>query len=302
MVRRRCFTNYAVSVSQLYAFFYTPNPPLTVNNGWSIYSPREEFARMGVGSRTKAWRFTDVNKDYNVGARCCSSETLLIIPVQFCATYPSRLVVPARISDSTLQYASRYRTKCRIPTLVYLHWANLVRVLFCFCISVRLFVLRLTTHLTQKGTITRSSQPMVGLTNNRSIQDEKLVEAIFQSHHSPESRGPMGPVYGATATNLIIDARPTTNAMANAVNGAGTENMDSDTSSTKNLIRTSSTNAATSTASKGNTDKRSPNRSACKNTRRKESKKEMREKIYNNLKLDKKSNFGSAGGYAKFES
>ena len=65
--RWRCFTNYAVSVSQLYAFFYVPNPPLTASNGWSIYSPKEEFARMGVGSRTKAWRFSNVNKDYTVG-------------------------------------------------------------------------------------------------------------------------------------------------------------------------------------------------------------------------------------------
>jgi myotubularin-related protein 6/7/8 len=75
---------------------------------------------------------------------------------------------------------------------------------------------------------------MVGLTNNRSIQDEKLVESIFQSHLSvdsaltspPESRARNRGVYGATATNLIIDARPTANAMVNASNGGGTENMD----------------------------------------------------------------------------
>jgi myotubularin-related protein 6/7/8 len=67
---------------------------------------------------------------------------------------------------------------------------------------------------------------MVGLTANRSIQDEKLIEAIFQSHHSPESKVTAGAVYGATATNLIIDARPTTNAVANTAKGAGTENMD----------------------------------------------------------------------------
>ncbi|KAL5533270.1 YMR1 [Sanghuangporus sanghuang] len=172
------------SVSQLYAFFYTPNPPLERRDGWSLYSSREEFTRMGVGTRTKAWRFSDINKDYS-----------------FCPTYPARLVVPTRISDTTLQYASKYRSKCRIPTLAYLHWANY-------------------------ATITRSSQPMVGITNNRSIQDEKLIEAVFQSHHSPESRVSAGPIYGATSTNLIIDARPTTNAMANVAKGAGTENME----------------------------------------------------------------------------
>ena len=67
---------------------------------------------------------------------------------------------------------------------------------------------------------------MVGLAQNRSIQDEKLIEAIFQTHHSPESRASNAVVYGATATNIIIDARPTTNAVANTAKGAGTENMD----------------------------------------------------------------------------
>lgn len=63
---------------------------------------------------------------------------------------------------------------------------------------------------------------MVGLKNARSIQDEKLIEAVFHSHaqHSSQS------VFGAKASNLIIDARPTTNAVANSVKGAGTENME----------------------------------------------------------------------------
>lgn len=50
------------------------------------------------------------------------------------------------------------------------------------------------------------------------------MEAIFQSHWAPESRATN--VYGATSTNLIMDARPTTNAVANTARGAGTENMD----------------------------------------------------------------------------
>lgn len=67
---------------------------------------------------------------------------------------------------------------------------------------------------------------MVGIKQNRSVQDEKLVEAMFQTHHSPESRSSGGPIYGATATNLIVDARPTANAVANTARGAGTENME----------------------------------------------------------------------------
>lgn len=83
-----------------------------------------------------------------------------------------------------------------------------------------------------QATITRSSQPLVGLKQARSIQDEKLIEAIFQTHLfndsalTPNNLSQPRQVYGATATNLIVDARPTTNAMANVAKGAGTENMD----------------------------------------------------------------------------
>ncbi|WVF66661.1 hypothetical protein IAT40_001402 [Kwoniella sp. CBS 6097] len=175
------------SVQQLHAFFYhdphSSNSSSAVAKGWTIYNPRQEFARQGLGSKTKSWRFTDINKDYT-----------------FSPTYPAKLAVPTRISDSTLSYAAKYRSKARIPALTYLHWAN-------------------------SASITRSSQPMVGLKNSRSAQDERLVECIFSTHLYPDAAY-ASPVYGATTTNLIIDARPTTNAMANVAMGAGTENME----------------------------------------------------------------------------
>ncbi|ODN73911.1 hypothetical protein L202_07419 [Cryptococcus amylolentus CBS 6039] len=171
------------SVEQLYAFFYVAPSP---GKGWQTYNARAEFARQGLGTRTKAWRFTDINKDYS-----------------FSPTYPNKLVVPSRISDSTLSYAAKYRSKARIPALTYLHWAN-------------------------NASITRSSQPMVGMKNSRSSQDERLVECIFSSHHFLDNAysSTSTSIYGATSTNLIIDARPTTNAMANVAMGAGTENME----------------------------------------------------------------------------
>jgi myotubularin-related protein 6/7/8 len=78
----------------------------------------------------------------------------------------------------------------------------------------------------------------VGIKQNRSIQDEKLVEAIFQSHLSVDSPFALADprskpqkegeriIYGATCTNVIIDARPTANAMANVAQGGGSENME----------------------------------------------------------------------------
>ncbi|KAK4051123.1 phosphatidylinositol-3-phosphatase ymr1 [Microbotryomycetes sp. JL221] len=198
-------------IESLYAFAAkqdTKKGKLRATNGWNIYEPEKEFKRMGVGNRTKAWRVSLINNDF-----------------EFCPSYPSDIVVPSRISDTTLSYAVKYRSKGRIPGLVYLHWANF-------------------------GSITRSSQPMVGITQGaRSIQDEKLVEAIFTSHPQHSSVSTYGLpsassstssltqqqqqydkdggqiVYGSTATNIIIDARPTKNAYANSVKGAGTENM-----------------------------------------------------------------------------
>ncbi|KAF9127236.1 hypothetical protein BGW39_006025 [Mortierella sp. 14UC] len=117
----------------------------------------------------------------------------------FSPTYPQLIVVPTKISDNVLQYAAKHRSKARIPALSYLHWNNM-------------------------ASITRSSQPMVGLKQNRSIQDEKLIEAIFMTNVPQSSSG--NPIYGSTATNLIVDARPTANAVANTAVGAGTENME----------------------------------------------------------------------------
>ncbi|KAG8757599.1 hypothetical protein FRC14_001890 [Serendipita sp. 396] len=42
----------------------------------------------------------------------------------------------------------------------------------------------------------------------------------------PQPTLPEKPVYGATCMNVIIDARPTANAMANVAQGGGSENMD----------------------------------------------------------------------------
>ena len=161
-------------------------------DGWRLYDAVAEFKRQGVGERSHAWRVSGINEQYT-----------------FSPTYPATLLVPSRISDATLQYACKYRSKARIPALTYLHWAN-------------------------GASITRSSQPMVGLKQSRSVHDEKLVESIFASHRDDAASGPAStPLYGATTTNLVIDARPTVNAMANFAMGAGTENMENYRAATK---------------------------------------------------------------------
>ncbi|KAJ2354392.1 phosphatidylinositol-3-phosphatase ymr1 [Coemansia sp. RSA 2673] len=169
------------SVDRLYAFSHREE----IEEGawtWGVYNPYEEYARMGVGSASGAgqfWRFTDINRGFAL-----------------CPTYPPTLVVPAKISDTTLTYAAKYRSKCRLPVLCYLH--------------------------PNQASMTRSSQPMVGLKQARSVQDEKLIEAILASSEPQGS----APRFNYDRNNIIIDARPTTNAVVNRAVGAGSENME----------------------------------------------------------------------------
>lgn len=219
------------SIDKLYAFSYKPSPQERKINGWTLYDPREEFRRQGISEKQqdRGWRISNINKDYS-----------------FSPTYPSVLVVPNRISDSTLRYAGKHRTRYRVPTLSYLHPVN-------------------------NCSITRSSQPRVGLTNNRNAQDEALVAACFSNPYFQEaasgSGAEAGPyhgvnevsdksdsdaadsdraeqpeflsagdafsdekgkrlIFGAQQHNLIIDARPAINSMAMQVVGKGSENMN----------------------------------------------------------------------------
>ncbi|KAJ9608429.1 phosphatidylinositol-3-phosphatase ymr1 [Cladophialophora chaetospira] len=239
----RAWTCKLNGIEKLYAFSYHPTGPEkdVQGTGWTLYDPMREFRRMGLGDgkRQTNWRITHMNKDY-----------------QFSPTYPAILAVPANISDNTLNYAGRYRSRARIPALTYLHPVN-------------------------DCTITRSSQPLVGIRGNRSIQDEKLVAAIFNTtraerplsaYNSPpperedsgsfketscslvldeqasqadaeavedaiisrfrgdddapegsDDKRPM--VYGAQQRNMIVDARPTINALAMQTQGMGSEDM-----------------------------------------------------------------------------
>jgi myotubularin-related protein 6/7/8 len=227
----RALTCRLGTVDKLYAFTYQPKHSERVFQSWSLYDPVKEFERMGVSSHNDAsnWRISKINATYD-----------------YSPTYPAVICVPKVISDNTLKYAASFRSKSRIPALSYLHPIN-------------------------NCTITRSSQPLVGLRAARSPQDEKLVAAIFEStkpkpkgissspapssHNrtnslppSTEDSAQMEPidlaaldisdeslttndapevkVYGAQQANLIVDARPRVNAIANHLTGHGSERMD----------------------------------------------------------------------------
>ncbi|KAJ3153994.1 hypothetical protein HDU89_008861 [Geranomyces variabilis] len=148
------------------------------------------------------WRMFDPAKEFaRLGVNTLTDQwrfTTLNENYEFSPTYPRCMVVPAKISDNVLRYTGKFRSKARIPALSYLHRPNM-------------------------ASITRSSQPLVGLKQNRSIQDEKLVEAIFSSCIKTRNASSAA---ASASTNLIVDARPTANAMAQTALGAGTESVE----------------------------------------------------------------------------
>ncbi|KAH7313325.1 protein-tyrosine phosphatase-like protein [Stachybotrys elegans] len=217
------------TVEKLYAFNHKPLKHERAIDGWNFYDPRAEFRRQGISEKLpdKGWRITTINNDYT-----------------FCDTYPAFLVVPSSISDNVLKYAKEFRSRNRIPALSYIHSVN-------------------------NCTITRSSQPLAGLTRKTNIQDEKLVAASFsalmprgsedissfssQQDNSSTSlplrastsdaegleddfnnnnaaimydeKTGKRLIFGAQQSNLIVDARPQINAVANQFQGMGTENI-----------------------------------------------------------------------------
>ncbi|CAR29833.1 ZYRO0G18062p [Zygosaccharomyces rouxii] len=110
---------------------------------------------------------------------------------KFSPTYPSHLVVPSQISDTLLRHTAKFRSQDRIPALTYYYAKT-------------------------KCCIARSAQPLPGITKQRSVQDERLVSEIFRSSLHPLLR----------EKNIIVDARPTANAMAQVALGGGTENLE----------------------------------------------------------------------------
>jgi myotubularin-related protein 6/7/8 len=104
---------------------------------------------------------------------------------QLCRTYGRVLCCP-RLPEEEVFKCSRFRSKERLPVLTY-HWRARGRAIF------------------------RSSQNMVGLTNKRSAEDEKMLQAI----------GNLGQTESKPKTCHIYDARPRFNALGNKLAGKG---------------------------------------------------------------------------------
>ncbi|XP_029029737.1 myotubularin-related protein 2 isoform X1 [Betta splendens] len=107
---------------------------------------------------------------------------------ELCETYPSTLAVPVNIPDEELKRVAAFRAKGRIPVLSWIHPES-------------------------QATVTRCSQPMVGVNGKRSKEDEKYLQAIMDANAQSHKL-------------FIFDARPSVNAAANKMKGGGYESED----------------------------------------------------------------------------
>ena len=106
-----------------------------MQHGWRLFDLDKELKRMGLNNES-SWRICNVNQNFEVSA-----------------TYPRQFVVPTCISDDEVSDAATFRSKGRLPVMVWHHTES--KVVMCRC-----------------------AQPLAGLGGKRNAGDEKLVEAI----------------------------------------------------------------------------------------------------------------------------
>uniref|UniRef100_A0AC34FWT3 Phosphatidylinositol-3-phosphatase n=1 Tax=Panagrolaimus sp. ES5 TaxID=591445 RepID=A0AC34FWT3_9BILA len=104
-----------------------------------------------------------------------------------CDTYPEYLWMPAKASTEMLIGSCKFRSRARLPTLTYYSKHN--GAILCRC-----------------------SQPLTGFSSARCVEDESLMNLIW------ETSGSKGPLY-------LVDTRPRVNAMVNKVQGKGFEDV-----------------------------------------------------------------------------
>eukprot|EP00835_Amoeboradix_gromovi_P005417 NODE_506_length_7505_cov_0.263705.p1 type:complete len:408 gc:universal NODE_506_length_7505_cov_0.263705:4206-2983(-) len=107
-----------------------------------------------------------------------NSSQYMIFPNNDIPTYPPLLILPI-ISEHTVKCILPFRSNKRIPCINYIH---------------------------NNVPLARSAQPRTGLTNQRNVQDEHLINLILYKD-----------------SNYIIDARPKVNVQVNQIKGLGSE-------------------------------------------------------------------------------
>jgi myotubularin-related protein 6/7/8 len=96
--------------------------------------------------------------------------------INLCLTYPLELVVPAFISNKDLLQSAKYRSKNRLPVVTWF-------------------------DIRTGASISRSSQPLVGMNSKRCFEDEKLIRELAALTFREGMDGEL------PCTFFIVDAR-----------------------------------------------------------------------------------------------
>nr|XP_018899140.1 PREDICTED: myotubularin-related protein 2 [Bemisia tabaci] len=105
-----------------------------------------------------------------------------------CDSYPPIWAVPSQVTEEDLRQVVQFRSRGRAPVLSWIHPES-------------------------QATITRASQPLVGLGAKRSCEDEGYIQLIIEANAQSHKL-------------FIMDARPSANAIANKAKGGGYEPED----------------------------------------------------------------------------
>ncbi|ETP42310.1 hypothetical protein F442_10771 [Phytophthora nicotianae P10297] len=151
------------------------------HDGWFVYSPIIEYLRLGLLSPVE-----QPNEEGRITWRLLKNSKF-----RFSPTYPQLMVVPSLMSEEQLVQSARFRSRARLPVVVWRHPVN-------------------------KSVLSRSSQPNYGMAGNRSEPDRILLRAYRDSANKNSSN--MSPPLH------IIDAHKPIATKGNRLKGKGVEN------------------------------------------------------------------------------
>lgn len=107
---------------------------------------------------------------------------------EICDSYPTVLAIPSQVTDDDIHSIAQFRSRGRIPVLSWIHPES-------------------------QATITRASQPLVGVGGKRCKEDERYIQMIMDANAQSHKL-------------FIMDARPSANAIANKAKGGGYESEE----------------------------------------------------------------------------
>jgi myotubularin-related protein 1/2 len=176
-------------VHSVFAFEYKRHQGLSMSksahhkhyDGWLVYTPIEEYRRLNL-LRAPDVPFENDQGD-NITWRIFKNAKFRISP-----TYPQLMIVPAMLSDEQLVQSAGFRSRGRLPVVVW-------------------------KHPTNNSVLTRSSQPNYGVTGNRCEADRILLRAYRDSANKNSS--------GLSPRLHIVDARKPIATKGNRLQGKG---------------------------------------------------------------------------------